>query len=341
MDAAEGGRPAIREKGLETAADVALALLDVFEPVGGGFARTRQPVALGQHQEDRQASDVGAQAAVTLHPAEKTIELGEFGVDFFRRGGGVHGHHQGVGVQHLTAERAAGGGRFPDQGVGDAAVAVEHHGGSRLVFALFGGFIGEGIGDDFLVGGIGAVFVDAAAEVGEVGRGVGEKAAEQVRLHLGGLAERPEQRRLAGAGRAEQYQAQGFVGHGSPGRGRVMSGGASVRPRHQTGDGQVLIQIRPVETDAASTDLVMPPLLRGCLQQRAEPRQWHGEFARPSTSPASCPRRSPLPWPAPRLARRSAAGWACRPSFFSDYASKNSFQASDNPSTWASTNCSI
>ncbi len=167
----------------------------------------RQQVALGQHQEDRQPADVGAQAAAVLHPAEKAVEHGEFGVDFFRRGGGVHGQHQGVGVQHLASERAGDGGRFANEGVGDAAVAVEHHGGSRAVFALLGGFIGEGIGDDFLVGGIGAVFIDAAAEVGEVGRRVGEGAAEQVRLHLGGLTERPQQRRLAGAGRAEQHQA--------------------------------------------------------------------------------------------------------------------------------------
>ena len=65
------------QKLLKTLMHLAFAFLDIVHPHGGSVLGLGEQVALGQHQENRQAADFGALAPAFLQDTQKTGELAE------------------------------------------------------------------------------------------------------------------------------------------------------------------------------------------------------------------------------------------------------------------------
>ena len=103
-----GVKPAVKDMQKQTVFD------SVFDPVDPGswrVVRLGEEVALGQHQENGQAADLGLPAAVLLQQMQKPAEVGEVRFDLFRAGGRINRQHEAISLEDLAGEagfRAAG-----------------------------------------------------------------------------------------------------------------------------------------------------------------------------------------------------------------------------------------
>ena len=193
-------------------------------PLRGRVAGAHQPVALRQHEENREPADLTGVGLRPAHHLQERVELGERLVHLRVGGGGVHQQHDRVGPDDGLRHRAVWGAAGDRLGVfeerlGGLPVAVVEDDGDRLtdraradppraqadrVTDQF-----AGMGFDFGAG------IDRVADAGQIDGRVDHLSAECLALGLAGLEERADERGLAGPAVPEQQHAgNGGVGQG-------------------------------------------------------------------------------------------------------------------------------
>jgi hypothetical protein len=209
VDDAERNRRGPIEKFPEPFGNLALAVVDLLEPLGLRIVLARQQVALGKYEVDGQAADLAAGAAPLLEELEEPRELLE---RWLKPARVVRRDREDERVSILDrlgqARARVQGERAVEIALCQAAIAVDQGRRHR-----FGRLERDVVGDRLVLGLWGLALVRALAQLGQAPRRLGQFAPQGLLLRLRCLGQGPQQGRFARAGRPEKNDPQPFARH--------------------------------------------------------------------------------------------------------------------------------